>query len=84
MAWEDRSERITHSGPGLLWRQVADDLTADINSGTLPPGAKLPGEQELSEIYSVARVTVRRAIIELRREGLLTVTVGRGTFVAQR
>jgi DNA-binding GntR family transcriptional regulator len=84
MAWEDRSGRIDHGGPELLWRQVADDIRADIASGALPPGAKLPSEHELGDIYSVARVTVRRAIIELRGEGMLTVTHGRGTFVARR
>jgi GntR family transcriptional regulator len=84
MAWEDRSGRIDHSGPELLWQQVADDIRSDIGSGALAAGAKLPSEPELSEIYGVARVTIRRAIIELRAEALLTVTHGRGTFVTKR
>ncbi|MQA09571.1 MAG: GntR family transcriptional regulator [Pseudonocardiaceae bacterium] len=80
--WPDRSDRINHNGPDLLWSQVADDLREQIRSGELPSGSKLPNEWELSEAYQVARVTVRRAIIELRKEKLVTVTIGRGTFVA--
>lgn len=84
MSWEDRSGRIDHAGPDTLWSQVAADLRAEITSGTLPPGSRLPPEDALTEIYGVARVTIRRAVLELRRERLLTVTVGRGTFVARR
>lgn len=84
MSWEDRSGRIDHEGPELLWRQVAADLRGDIKSGALRAGAKLPGELELAAIYGVARVTVRRAVLELRGEGLVTVTHGRGTFVTKR
>ena len=81
MAWEDRSDRIEHEGPDLLWEQVADDLRADIKSGRLAPGSRLPNELELATIYGVARVTVRTALASLRREGLIIVTRGRGTFV---
>ena len=81
MAWEDRSDRIEHEGPDLLWEQVADDLRADIKSGRLAPGSRLPNELELATIYGVARVTIRNALVSLRREGLIIVTRGRGTFV---
>lgn len=83
MAWQDRSKRINHDGLELLWEQVAADLRADIESGDLPAGSRLPNEIELAEIYGVARGTVRRAVLELRGQGLLTVTTGRGTFVAK-
>jgi DNA-binding GntR family transcriptional regulator len=81
MSWPSRAERIDHSAPKLLWEQVADDIRADIRSGDLPPGARLPAEVELAEIYGVARVTIRRAVLELRKEGQLIVIQGRGTFV---
>lgn len=78
---DSRADRINHNGPALLWRQVADDLTADMDTDALPPGARLPSEAELSERYQVARVTIRRAIAELVEQGRLTVVHGRGTFV---
>jgi len=83
MSWEDRSGRIDHLGPEHVWRQIADDLRAEIESGALPAGAKLPGEPELARIYGVAKATVHNAIVALKDEGLLTVSLGRGTFVSR-
>jgi DNA-binding GntR family transcriptional regulator len=64
--------------------QVADDLRAEIRSGGLRPGDKLPGEAEMSEVYGVSRDTIRRATSELSEEGLLVILHGRGTFVAEK
>lgn len=80
--WEPRSDRIDHDGPETLWRQVADDLAADIAAGVLSAGSRLPTELELSEIYGVARGTIRRAVAELSERGAIVVVHGRGTFVA--
>jgi DNA-binding GntR family transcriptional regulator len=63
--------------------QVADDLRAEIRSGGLRSGDKLPGEAEMAEIYGVSRDTIRRATSELSEEGLLVILHGRGTFVAE-
>jgi hypothetical protein len=80
--WRATTGRIDHDGPDLIWQQVANDLRAEIESGRLPPGAKLPSEPELSSVYGVAWVTIRSAIGSLKDEGLVTVTLGRGTYVA--
>lgn len=55
-----------------------------IMSGNLAPGARLPSEMKLTEEYGVSRVTVRRALAELQRMGLVTRRAGSGTVVAQR
>lgn len=81
MSLDDRSGRIDHRKPELLWRQVAADIRADIESGALQPDARLPSEPELSAQYGVSRVTVRRALGVLAEEGLVIVLHGRGTFV---
>lgn len=83
VSWEDRAGRIDRDGPEVIWRQVADDLRKDIESGLLPAGSKIPGELEMAEIYGVARATIRSAILELRKLGLITVTQGRGTFITR-
>lgn len=83
MVFGDRSDRIAHSGPVTVWRQIADDIAADIDSGVLAPGWKLPPETELAESYGAARNTVRRAVAELVKDGLLIVVHGRGTFVGE-
>jgi len=83
MSWDDRADRIDHNGPALVWEQVCDDLLADLDSGELPPGTRLPSEQALADdVYGVSRPTVRRAIAALVEQGRLTVVHGRGTFVA--
>ncbi|MEV4837811.1 GntR family transcriptional regulator [Nonomuraea sp. NPDC049486] len=84
MALDDRSGRIDHHGAKLVWQQVADDVEADISSGRLTPGAKMPSELDMAAQYGVARVTVRRAVKDLAERGLLAVVHGRGTFVVDR
>jgi DNA-binding GntR family transcriptional regulator len=78
----DDQPRFDPSGPGLVWLAVADDIAGQIESGKLRPGARLPSELALAETYGCARMTVHRAIRDLRERGLVTVTVGKGTFVA--
>ncbi len=70
--------------PGVaLWRQIATALEREIAEGALAPGARLPTEAQLSTQYGVNRHTVRRAIEELSRAGLVRVEQGRGSFVAE-
>lgn len=64
-----------------LYQQVLDLLKSDIEQGTYPVDSQIPTELELSKMYGVGRVTVRRAIEELVGEGYLTKRQGRGTFV---
>lgn len=73
----DRQEGIA------LWRQIAGKLQGDIASGDLPPGGRLPTEAELAIRFGVNRHTVRRALEELSRDGLVRVEQGRGSFVAE-
>lgn len=61
--------------------QVADTLRAEIASGTLAPGDKLPSIRKLAERFDVAAMTAQSAIITLRSEGLIYTSPGRGTFV---
>ena len=67
-----------------LYQQVLEDIKAGISAGTYVSGQRIPSEAELSQIYSVSRVTVRRAIEELVGEGYLTKRQGKGTYVNQR
>lgn len=64
-----------------LYRQLMQRLRADIAAGVYPAHSRIPSEQELCEVYGVSRVTVRRALGELTREGLLERQQGKGTFV---
>lgn len=66
-----------------LWRQIASRLQQDIASEAYKPGEQLPSEAALSAQFGVNRHTVRRALEELSRDGLVRVEQGRGSFVAE-
>jgi len=63
------------------YRELADMLLARFANA--PVGSPTPSERQLAEETGVSRMTARRAIDELVREGRLTREVGRGTFVAR-
>ena len=70
--------------PGYIWQAVADHITARIEAGDLPPGARLPGERDLAAEYGVALMTARRALRDLRERGLVRTLPSKGTFVTRR
>lgn len=65
-----------------IYAQIAEELRNDIQKGMYQVGDRLPTEAQLSQHFGVNRHTLRRAISELKNEGLLRVDRGRGTFVA--
>jgi len=67
-----------------LYRQLEAVLKNEINSGSRPPGSRLPTENELVQLYHVSRVTVRKALDELSQQGYLERRSGKGTFVAEK
>ena len=70
--------------PGTpLWRHIADTLRQEIADHPIPPATRLPSEAQLAARFGVNRHTVRRAIEELSRDGLVRVEQGRGVFVAE-
>ncbi len=75
-------ESLVHSSEGTLYQQVLSRLIEAIESGKIGAGAKLPTEAELAQSYGISRTTARRALDELRRQGLVRREPGRGTFRA--
>ena len=84
MSLDDRSDRIRHDSSVPVATQVARDIEKDITAGRLAPDTRLPSEVDLSQQYGVARMTVRRAVAQLRDKGLVVTVHGRGSFVAPR
>jgi GntR family transcriptional regulator len=64
-----------------LYRQIAEDLREQIESGQLEPGQQLLTEIELRDRYGASRNTVRDAIKLLTALGLVETRPGQGTFV---
>lgn len=66
-----------------LYRWVRDSLRRKILQGACAPNERLATERELIEAFGVSRITVRRALRELRADGLVITAQGRGIFVAR-
>src|SRR3984893_6482699 len=66
-----------------LYAQVENVIIGRISNGSLPPGTRLPSEDELVQEYAVSRTTIRAAIQSLVQQGLVEIRRGKGTFVTQ-
>lgn len=67
-----------------LYLNVKDELIKKIFSGDFLCGEIMPTENELCKQYNVSRVTVRKALDELKKEGLISSVQGQGTVVSRR
>ncbi len=67
-----------------VWEEIANTLTAEIESGHYQADDRLPTEALLSQRFGVNRHTVRRAIAKLREDGLVYSRRGAGVFVLPR
>ena len=64
------------------YEQVADRIAADIRTGRLAPGERLPSERDLARRLEVGRASVREAIAALQVAGMIETRPGSGSFVA--
>ncbi|MEL7115652.1 MAG: GntR family transcriptional regulator [Pseudomonadota bacterium] len=70
-------------GAGPRYVQLRRRLEAGIADGILAPNASLPPERDIAEMTDLSRVTVRKAIHELVREGTIEQRQGSGSFVRE-
>jgi len=68
--------------PGTLHDRLLRALRDGIASGTLAAESRLPPHRELATRLGIGVGTVTRAYAEAERLGLLTSTVGKGTYIA--
>lgn len=68
------------NSPVPMYKQIAQELVQEINSGLYAPGEKLPSENELRQKYGVSRVTVRNALNLLTQQNIIYSVHGKGTF----
>ncbi len=71
------------SGAGPLYVQLRQSLEAAIRAGQLADGEALPPERDIAEYANISRVTVRKAVDDLVKAGLLVRRHGSGTFVVR-
>lgn len=65
-----------------LYTQIKEALRAKIVDGTYVAHQRLPSESEMINAFGVSRITVRQAMNDLQKEGLVFKVHGKGTFVA--
>jgi len=65
-----------------LYHQMYEALRTYIEDGGLAPGDRLPGEDELNEVFGVSQITTRKALDILVESGLIFRRRGKGTFVS--
>lgn len=69
--------------PRSRYKSLVDALAADIRSGRLLPGTRLPTHRQLAATEGLALVTASRVYAELEAMGLVSGETGRGTFVRE-
>jgi GntR family transcriptional regulator len=65
-----------------LYIQIKEAIRAKIIDGTYVGHQQLPSENDMITAFGVSRITVRQAVNDLQKEGLLFKVHGKGTFVA--
>jgi GntR family transcriptional regulator, transcriptional repressor for pyruvate dehydrogenase complex len=65
-----------------LFHEIAESIAAEIIRTKLPPGARLPTEQQMATAMGVSRTVVREAVAALRADGVVTTRQGAGAFVS--
>ncbi|MDE2989961.1 MAG: histidine utilization repressor [Chloroflexota bacterium] len=72
------------TGSTPLYQQVKDYVRRSILTGDWPVDHRIPSESELVRLSGASRMTVHRALRELKDDGWLRRVQGQGTFVADR
>src|SRR5277367_6702292 len=73
------SHHLNGSGMSYKFQRLRERIRQAVASGELT--GKLPGERELARRFQVNAKTLSKALTDLAAEGLLTRSIGRGTFV---
>lgn len=65
-----------------IYSQLESIIRNKIQTGEYKHGQAIPSERKLAESYGINRLTVRAAIANLEKEGLIIKTHGKGNFVS--
>ncbi|MBX2857986.1 MAG: GntR family transcriptional regulator [Cellvibrionaceae bacterium] len=79
--FNERLTSIDRQAPTPLYFQLFTVLRNMIIDGTLPHGARIPTEEQLASTFHVSRITAKRSVDELAKEGLVERHRGKGSHV---
>ena len=75
--------RVVQMSPIPLYTQIKDQLRRSILDGTYRPHQQMPSESATMAMFKVSRITVRQALGDLQKEGLIFKIHGKGSFVSK-
>lgn len=67
-----------------LYLQIIEQVQRRVAVGDLPPGTEIPSIRQLAAELQVSLITVKRAYLELEREGIIETRQGKGSVIAER
>ncbi|MGD9912775.1 MAG: GntR family transcriptional regulator [Rhizobiaceae bacterium] len=76
--------KLAEGSAAPLYLQLRRSIEDAVRRGIIGPGDALPSERDIAIRTNVSRVTVRKAVQDLVKDGLLIQRHGSGTFVARR
>ncbi len=74
--------KIRNASDDPIYLQIKNQVKAEILSGALEPGEKLPSIRFLAKELRISMITAKRAFDELEAEGFIHSVQGKGNFVA--
>jgi len=78
------SSGINFNDPAPFYEQIEKDIIRKIDEGILKRGDSVGSHSELSKEYSVSAITVKKALSNLIKDGVLFTRIGKGTYVAEK
>jgi GntR family transcriptional regulator len=79
----DTVHNLSALSPVPLYTQIRELLRERILRGTYKSHAQMPSENDMVRTFGVSRITVRQALTDLQKEGLIFKIHGKGTFVSK-
>jgi len=78
-----KNPAVMQMSPVPLYTQIKEILRDRILDGTYQEHQQMPSESELMSTFGVSRITVRQALGDLQKEGLIFKIHGKGTYVSK-
>lgn len=75
---------ISNSNGKPIYEQISSQVRAQILSGALKAGERLPSIRALADGLGISVITTKRAYSDLEGEGLVETVQGKGCFVSQQ
>jgi GntR family transcriptional regulator len=79
----DPADEVSSVSQMPLFTQIREILRRRILDGSYPPHSQMPSESQMMTAFRVSRITIRQALGDLQKEGLIFKVMGKGSFVAK-